>query len=110
MVKYSTLKIYVSLITLPFLSVIVTYKCLVTDALCLGNVSKEKCVLRSPLVGVACGILYRSALTFSKIDKQQSSITLLHCHQRVLVHWLLLCQTDKSHGNSSTLSDRLWNI
>ncbi|XP_069890957.1 complex I assembly factor TMEM126B, mitochondrial-like isoform X3 [Dipodomys merriami] len=65
-VNYDTLKTYSSLATLPFLSSVVTYKLLVTDALCSGNISKENCVLRSLLVSIVCGILHPSALAFSK--------------------------------------------
>lgn len=54
---------YTSLITLSFLTTIITYKILVTDALQSGNKSKETCVLSS-LVGFVHGVFYTRALNF----------------------------------------------
>ncbi|XP_015332834.1 complex I assembly factor TMEM126B, mitochondrial [Marmota marmota marmota] len=95
-VKYDALKTYAPLTALPFLSTIVTYKFLVTDALYSGNISKENCVLRSSLVGIACGILYPSALAFSKNGRLAVKYHTVPMPPkgRVLLHWLLLCQTE----------------
>lgn len=95
-IKHDTLKTYTSLTVLPFLSTIVTYKFLVTDALYSGNISKENCVLRSSLVGIACGILYPSALAFSKNGRLavKYHTVPLPPKGRVVLHWLLLCQTE----------------
>ncbi|XP_047373542.1 complex I assembly factor TMEM126B, mitochondrial [Sciurus carolinensis] len=95
-VKCDALKTYVSLTALPFLSTVVSYKFLVTDALYSGNISKENCVLRSSLVGIACGILYPSALAFSKSGRLavKYHTVPLPPKGRVLLHWLLLCQRE----------------
>nr|XP_020036171.1 complex I assembly factor TMEM126B, mitochondrial isoform X2 [Castor canadensis]XP_020036172.1 complex I assembly factor TMEM126B, mitochondrial isoform X2 [Castor canadensis] len=95
-VKYDALKTYASLTTLPFLSSVVTYKLFVTDALYSDNISKENCVLRSSLVGVACGVLYPSALAFSKNGRLavKYHTVPLPPKGRVLLHWLLLSQTE----------------
>ncbi|XP_028626530.1 complex I assembly factor TMEM126B, mitochondrial [Grammomys surdaster] len=94
-VKYEALKTYASLTTLPFLATIVTYKLFVTDALKSGNLSKESCVLRSSLVGVACGVSYPSALAFYKNGRLavKYQTVPLPPKGRVMLHWLLLCQT-----------------
>ncbi|XP_004385562.1 complex I assembly factor TMEM126B, mitochondrial [Trichechus manatus latirostris] len=95
-VKHDALKTYASLTTLPFLSTIVTYKLFVTDALYSGNISQENCVVRSSLVGLVCGVLYPSALAFSKngrLAAKYHTVT-LPPKGRVLLHWLLLCQTE----------------
>lgn len=55
---------YTSLITLSFLTTIITYKIAVTDALQSGNKSKETCVLRSSLIGLVHGVFYTRALNF----------------------------------------------
>lgn len=73
------LKTYASLTILPYLSTIVSYKLLITDALCLGNSSQENCVPRSSLIGMACRVLY--LWLFVKMDVWQSSV-LFHCHQK----------------------------
>ncbi|XP_042546348.1 complex I assembly factor TMEM126B, mitochondrial [Dipodomys spectabilis] len=95
-VNYDTLKTYSSLATFPFLSSVVTYKFLVTDALCSGNISKENCVLRSLLVSIVCGILHPSALAFSKNGRLavKYHTVPLPPKGRVLLHWVLLCQTE----------------
>lgn len=95
-VKHDALKTYASLTTLPFLSTIVAYKLLVTDALYSGNISKENCVLRSSLVGIVCGILYPSSLAFSKNGRLavRYHTVPLPSKGRVLLHWMLLCQTE----------------
>uniref|UniRef100_A0A8C5KFL8 Transmembrane protein 126B n=1 Tax=Jaculus jaculus TaxID=51337 RepID=A0A8C5KFL8_JACJA len=95
-VKYDALKTYASLATLPFLSTIVTYKLFVTDALCSGNLSKESCALRSSLVSIICGVLYPSALAFSKNGRLavKYNTVPLPPRGRVILHWLLLCQTE----------------
>ncbi|XP_062058064.1 complex I assembly factor TMEM126B, mitochondrial-like [Lepus europaeus] len=95
-VKHDALKTYASLTTLPFLSTVVAYKLLVTDALYSGNISKENCVLRSSLIGVVCGILYPSSLAFSKNGRLavRYHTVPLPPKGRVLLHWLLLCQTE----------------
>ncbi|KAG8514812.1 Complex I assembly factor, partial [Galemys pyrenaicus] len=95
-VQHDTLKTYTSLTTMPFLSTLVAYKLLVTDALNSGNISQENCVLRSTLVGIVCGVLYPSALAFSKnghLAVKYHTVP-LPPKGRVLLHWLLLCQTE----------------
>uniref|UniRef100_A0A5F9CCB9 Transmembrane protein 126B n=1 Tax=Oryctolagus cuniculus TaxID=9986 RepID=A0A5F9CCB9_RABIT len=95
-VKHDALKTYASLTRLPFLSTIVAYKLLITDALYSGNISKENCVLRSSLIGIVCGILYPSSLAFSKngcLAVRYHTVP-LPPKGRVLLHWLLLCQTE----------------
>ncbi|XP_076969534.1 complex I assembly factor TMEM126B, mitochondrial isoform X2 [Tamandua tetradactyla] len=95
-VNQDALKTYASLTTLPFLSTIVTYKFFVTDALYSGNISQENCVLRSSLVGIVCGVLYPSALAFSKTGHLavKYHTVPLPPKGRILLHWLLLCQTE----------------
>ncbi|XP_037696848.1 complex I assembly factor TMEM126B, mitochondrial isoform X2 [Choloepus didactylus] len=95
-VNHDALKTYASLTTLPFLSTIVTYKLFVTDALNSGNISQENCVLRSSLVGIVCGVLYPSALAFSKTGRLavKYHTVPLPPKGRILLHWLLLCQTE----------------
>nr|XP_034379831.1 complex I assembly factor TMEM126B, mitochondrial isoform X2 [Arvicanthis niloticus] len=94
-VKYEALKTYASLTTLPFLATIVTYKLFVTDALQSGDLSKESCILRSSLIGVACGVSYPSALAFYKNGRLavKYQTVPLPPKGRVMLHWLLLCQT-----------------
>ncbi|XP_004683314.1 PREDICTED: complex I assembly factor TMEM126B, mitochondrial isoform X1 [Condylura cristata] len=95
-VQHETLKTYTSLTALPFLSTVVTYKLLVTDALNSGNISQENCVLRSSLVGIVCGVLYPSALAFSKnghLAVKYHTVP-LPPKGRVLLHWQLLCQKE----------------
>ncbi|XP_048193521.1 complex I assembly factor TMEM126B, mitochondrial-like [Perognathus longimembris pacificus] len=95
-VNYDTLKTFTSLATLPFLSSVVTYKLLVTDALCSGNISKEDCALRSLLVSIMCGVLQPTALAFSKnggLAVNYHTVP-LPPKGRVLLHRVLLCQTD----------------
>ncbi|KAM6172695.1 complex I assembly factor TMEM126B, mitochondrial [Erethizon dorsatum] len=94
-VKYDALKTYASLTALPFLSTIVTYKFFVTDALYSDNMSKENCVLRSSLIGLVCGVLYPSGLAFSKNGRLavKYHTVPLPTKGRVLLHWVLLCQT-----------------
>ncbi|XP_031243201.1 complex I assembly factor TMEM126B, mitochondrial [Mastomys coucha] len=94
-VKYEALKTYASLTTLPCLATIVTYKFFVTDALQSGDISKENCILRSALVGIACGFSYPSALAFYKnghLAVKYHTVP-LPPKGRVMLHWLLLCQT-----------------
>ncbi|XP_008053912.1 complex I assembly factor TMEM126B, mitochondrial isoform X2 [Carlito syrichta] len=95
-VKHDTLKTYTSLTTLPFLSTIVAYKLLLTDALYSDNISKENCVLRSSLIGIVCGVLYPSALAFLKNGRLavKYNTVPLPPKGRVLLHWFLLCQTE----------------
>lgn len=94
-VKYEALRTYASLTTLPFLATAVTYKLFVTDALQSGNISQESCVLRSSLIGVACGVSYPSALAFYKNGRLavKYQTVPLPPKGRVMLHWLLLCQT-----------------
>ncbi|XP_048217953.1 complex I assembly factor TMEM126B, mitochondrial-like [Perognathus longimembris pacificus] len=95
-VSYDTLKTFTSLATLPFLSSVVTYKLLVTDALCLGNISKENCALRSLLVSIMCGVLHPTALAFSKngcLAVKYHTVP-LPPKGRVLLHRVLFCQVD----------------
>ncbi|XP_053418564.1 complex I assembly factor TMEM126B, mitochondrial isoform X2 [Nycticebus coucang] len=95
-VKHGALKTYASLITLPFLSTIVAYKLFVTDALYSDNISKENCVLRSSLIAIVCGVLYPSGLAFSKNGRLAVKYHTVPLPQkgRVLLHWMLLCQTE----------------
>ncbi|XP_076969535.1 complex I assembly factor TMEM126B, mitochondrial isoform X3 [Tamandua tetradactyla] len=61
-----------------------------------GNISQENCVLRSSLVGIVCGVLYPSALAFSKTGHLavKYHTVPLPPKGRILLHWLLLCQTE----------------
>ncbi|XP_003992717.1 complex I assembly factor TMEM126B, mitochondrial isoform X1 [Felis catus] len=95
-VKHDALKTYASVTTLPFLSTVVAYKFLVTDALYMGNISQENCVLRSSLVGIVCGVLYPTGLAFSKTGRLavRYHTVPLPPKGRVLLYWLLLCQTE----------------
>ncbi|XP_006197526.2 complex I assembly factor TMEM126B, mitochondrial [Vicugna pacos] len=95
-VKHDALKTYASLATLPFLSTIVAYKLLVTDPLYSGKISQENCVLRSSLIGIVCGVLYPTALAFSKNGRLavKYHTVPLPPKGRVLLYWLLLCQTE----------------
>lgn len=95
-VKHDALKTYASLTTLPFLSTVVAYKLLVTDGLYSGNISQENCVLRSSLVGIVCGVLYPTALAFSKNGRLavKYHTVPLPPKGRVILYWLLLCQTE----------------
>ncbi|XP_021499715.1 complex I assembly factor TMEM126B, mitochondrial [Meriones unguiculatus] len=94
-VQYEALKTYASLTTLPFLATIVTYNLFVTYPLHSGNISKESCVLRSSLIAVACGFSYPSALAFYKNGRLavKYHTVPLPPRGRVVLHWLLLCQT-----------------
>ncbi|XP_032751179.1 complex I assembly factor TMEM126B, mitochondrial [Rattus rattus] len=94
-VKHEALRTYASLTTLPFVATAVTYKFFVTDALQSGNISQESCVLRSSLIGVACGVSYPSALAFYKNGRLavKYQTVPLPPKGRVMLHWLLLCQT-----------------
>lgn len=89
------MKTYASLTTLPFLSTVVAYKLLVTDALYSGNISKENCVLRSSLVGIVCGVIYPTGLAFSKNGRLavKYHTVPLPPKGRVLLHWVMLSQT-----------------
>lgn len=94
-VKHDALKTYASLTLLPFLSTTVSYRLLITDALYLGNTSQENCVLRSSLIGMACGVLYPTALAFYKNGCLAVKYTVpLPPKGRVLFYWLLPCQTE----------------
>ncbi|CAD7673088.1 unnamed protein product [Nyctereutes procyonoides] len=95
-VKHDALKTYASVTTLPFLSTIVAYKFLVTDALYLGNISQENCVLRSTLVGIVCGFLYPCGLAFSKnghLAVKYHTVP-LPPKGKFLLYWLLLSQRE----------------
>ncbi|XP_024428523.2 complex I assembly factor TMEM126B, mitochondrial isoform X1 [Desmodus rotundus] len=95
-VNHGALRTYASLTTLPFLSTIVAYKLLVTDALKSGNISQENCALRSSLVSIACGVLYPTALAFSKNGRLavKYHTVPLPPKGRVLLYWVTLCQTE----------------
>ncbi|XP_075402506.1 complex I assembly factor TMEM126B, mitochondrial isoform X2 [Tenrec ecaudatus] len=95
-VQHDALKTYSSLATLPFLSTVVTYKLFVTDALYSGNISQENCVVRSSLVGLLCGVVYPSALAFSKNGRLavKYHTVPLPPKGRVLLHWFLLYQRE----------------
>ena len=75
---------------------IVAYKLLVTDALYSGNISRENCVLRSSLIGIACRVLYPTALASSEnghLAIKYQTVP-LPPKGRVLLHWLLLCHAE----------------
>ncbi|XP_058926584.1 complex I assembly factor TMEM126B, mitochondrial isoform X1 [Kogia breviceps] len=95
-VKHDALKTYASLTTLPFLSTIVSCELLVRHALYSGNISRENCVLRSSLIGIVCGVLYPTALAFSKNGRLavKYHTVPLPPKGRVVLYWLLLCQTE----------------
>ncbi|XP_036115054.1 complex I assembly factor TMEM126B, mitochondrial [Molossus molossus] len=95
-VKHGAVKTYASLTTLPFLSTIVAYKLLVTDALYSGNISQENCAVRSSLVGIVCGVLYPTGLAFSKNGRLavKYHTVPLPPKGRVLLHWVMLCHTE----------------
>ncbi|KAF6106699.1 transmembrane protein 126B [Phyllostomus discolor] len=95
-VNHDALKTYVSLSILPFLSTVVAYKFLVTDALYSGNISQESCALRSSLVSIACGVLYPTALAFSKNGRLavKYHTVPLPPRGRVLLYWVMLCQKE----------------
>ncbi|XP_049636017.1 complex I assembly factor TMEM126B, mitochondrial [Suncus etruscus] len=94
-VQHDALKTYASLVSLPFLSTVIANKFLVTDALYSGNISRENCILRSSLVAILCGVLYPSGLAFSKSGRLavKYHTVPLPPKGRVLLHWMLLCQT-----------------
>lgn len=95
-VKHDALKTYASLTTLPFLSTLVTYKLLVTDALYSGNITMEECALRSSLVSIVCGVLYPAGLAFSQNGRLavKYHTVPLPSKGRVLHHWMMICQRD----------------
>ncbi|XP_054432340.1 complex I assembly factor TMEM126B, mitochondrial isoform X2 [Pteronotus mesoamericanus] len=95
-VNQDALKTYASLTTLPFLSTVVAYKLLVTDALYSGNISQENCVLRSSLVGIVCGVLYPTGLAFLKNGRLavKYHTVPLPPRGRALLYWVMLCQTE----------------
>ncbi|XP_037023544.1 complex I assembly factor TMEM126B, mitochondrial isoform X3 [Artibeus jamaicensis] len=95
-VNQDALKTYASLTALPFLSTVVAYKLLVTDALYSGNITQESCALRSTLVSIACGVLYPSALAFSKNGRLavKYHTVPLPPKGRVLLYWVMLFQTE----------------
>lgn len=95
-VNHDALKTYTSLITLPFLSTIAAYTLLVTNVLYSDNINQENCALRSSLFGIVCGVLYPTALIFSK--NRHLTVKLhtvpLPSKGRVLLYWMMLCQTE----------------
>ena len=60
------------------------------------NISQENCVLRSSLIGVVRGILYPCGLAFPKNGRLvvEYHTVPLPLKGRVLLYWLLLCQTE----------------
>ena len=67
-----------------------------TDALYLGNTSQENCVLRSSPIGMACGVLYHTALAFYKNGCLAVEYTVpLPPKGSILFYWLLPCQTER---------------
>ncbi|XP_030879182.1 complex I assembly factor TMEM126B, mitochondrial-like, partial [Leptonychotes weddellii] len=61
-----------------------------------GSISQENCVLRSSLIGIICGVLYPCGLAFSKNGRLavKYHTVPLPPKGRVLLYWLLLCQTE----------------
>lgn len=109
-VNHDALKTYASLTTLPFLSTIVAYKHLATDALYPDNKSQENGALRSSLVSIARGVLYPTALAFSKnwrLAVKYRTVP-LPPKGRGLLYSVMLCQMGKRNASSSSLSDGLW--
>ncbi|XP_003935109.1 complex I assembly factor TMEM126B, mitochondrial isoform X2 [Saimiri boliviensis] len=94
-VKHDALKTYASLATVPFLSTMVAHKLLVIDALYSDNISKENCVFRSSLIGIVCGVLQTNSLAFLKNGRLATKYHTIPLPPkgRVLLHWMLLCQT-----------------
>ncbi|XP_003254654.2 complex I assembly factor TMEM126B, mitochondrial isoform X3 [Nomascus leucogenys] len=94
-VKHDALKTYASLATLPFLSTVITDKLFVIDALYSDNISKENCVFRSSLIGIVCGVFYPSSLAFTKNGRLATKYhtVALPPKGRILLHWMMLCQT-----------------
>ncbi|XP_032151885.1 complex I assembly factor TMEM126B, mitochondrial isoform X2 [Sapajus apella] len=94
-VKHDALKTYASLATVPFLSAVVAHKLLIIDALYSDNISKESCVLRSSLIGIVCGVLQPNSLAFVKNGRLATKYHTIPLPPkgRVLLHWMLLCQT-----------------
>nr|XP_037851441.1 complex I assembly factor TMEM126B, mitochondrial-like [Chlorocebus sabaeus] len=59
------------------------------------NISKENCVFRSSLIGIVCGGFYPSYLVFTKnghLATKYHTVP-LPPKGRVLLHWMMLCQT-----------------
>ncbi|XP_012324958.2 complex I assembly factor TMEM126B, mitochondrial isoform X4 [Aotus nancymaae] len=94
-VKHDALKTYASLATVPFLSAVVAHKLLVIDALYSDNISKENCVFRSSLIGIVCGVLQPNSSAFFKNGRLATKYHTIPLPPkgRVLLHWMLLCQT-----------------
>ncbi|GAB1292326.1 Complex I assembly factor TMEM126B, mitochondrial [Apodemus speciosus] len=116
-VKYEALKTYASLTTLPFLATIVSYKLFVTDALKSGqgfcSISKESCVLRSSLIGVACGVSYPSALAFYKNGRLAVKVSDCSAATKGKSYAPLatpLSNRDESNGHPSVLSDIIGSV
>ncbi|XP_037588080.1 complex I assembly factor TMEM126B, mitochondrial isoform X3 [Cebus imitator] len=59
------------------------------------NISKESCVLRSLLIGIVCGVLQPNSLAFVKNGRLATKYHTIPLPPkgRVLLHWMLLCQT-----------------
>uniref|UniRef100_A0A7N9C8W2 Transmembrane protein 126B n=1 Tax=Macaca fascicularis TaxID=9541 RepID=A0A7N9C8W2_MACFA len=59
------------------------------------NISKENCVFRSSLIGIVCGVFYPSSLAFTKNGRLATKYHTvpLPPKGRVLLHWMMLCQT-----------------
>uniref|UniRef100_A0A8C9LV71 Uncharacterized protein n=1 Tax=Piliocolobus tephrosceles TaxID=591936 RepID=A0A8C9LV71_9PRIM len=59
------------------------------------NISKENCVFRSSPIGIVCGVFYPSSLAFTKNGRLATKYHTvpLPPKGRVLLHWMMLCQT-----------------
>lgn len=102
---------YASLITLSFLSTIITYTIVVIDALQSGNKNKETCILRSSLVGFVHGVFYTRALnsyTYGHLAVRYHIVSL--APRELVINSSGYSGWDGSNGSSSTLSSSIWNI
>nr|XP_021527516.1 complex I assembly factor TMEM126B, mitochondrial isoform X5 [Aotus nancymaae] len=59
------------------------------------NISKENCVFRSSLIGIVCGVLQPNSSAFFKNGRLATKYHTIPLPPkgRVLLHWMLLCQT-----------------
>lgn len=83
---------YASLITLSFLSTIITYTIVVIDALQSGNKSKETCILRSSLVGFVHSVFYTKALnsfTYGHLAVRYHIVSVAPKELAIKLQWLL---------------------
>lgn len=81
---------------LPVFVYLVAFRPLVMHALYSGNTSQGNCVLRSSPIGIVRGVLTGGASTFSKNGclAVKFHTVPLPPKGRVLLQWLMLCQTE----------------